>query len=614
MKKIILMMILSINLAFTGCLDNHFSGYASSQSPSLIKQEKKVYRIFYVDSIKGNDNNNGLKKTKAFRTIQRAQKAVKSINKQMTGDIHIVLSAGTYKLSQALLFESADSGFNGYEVIYRSQTNENVVLDGGAQISQWKCIDSVKRIYQAKIEKGTQFRQLYINGKLAIRARTPNAENISDPSGYLRDEIIFKRNKRLFLNDQRIPFSKGMEIVFIDHWKQKRVKPIGSIDLNGRRVWEFSSHTLQHPFFDIFPQDDAPCFYENAYNFLDAPYEWYLDSNNGYVYMIPLLNSDPNYLKVVRPVSNGLIKFVGHDKSSLVKNIVIDGLKLTNVNYVTPNDVGYISSQSRRTIVDENGRHYIVPGSVTLQNAEKIVLNNLYITHSGAHAIVANSDVVRKCIVQACTIENTAGGGIYFNLDDQNSVGNQIKNCTIRNIGKIYSDVAAILFTNTPYVNITNNLIEDCPYTGISLGWSWNDERTSARDAIIESNIIQRVMELHDDGGGIYTLGRIPGTVIKGNYISDIQASSVQGGNDIAAIYLDQGSRGKRIINNVIEDCPKAVTAKNSQISANYFEHNWYDCRWGTVGEDNTVSDNIKVSFGTWDKDALDIIKKAGID
>jgi hypothetical protein len=56
------------------------------------------------------------------------------------------------------------------------------------------------------------------------------------------------------------------------------------------------------------------------------------------------------------------------------------------------------------------------------------------------------------------------------------------------------------------------------------------------------------------DGGGIYTLGFQPGTVLKGNLIHDVERSADAGGSPNNGIFMDQGSKGFVIEDNVIFD------------------------------------------------------------
>ena len=55
------------------------------------------------------------------------------------------------------------------------------------------------------------------------------------------------------------------------------------------------------------------------------------------------------------------------------------------------------------------------------------------------------------------------------------------------------------------------------------------------------------------DGGGIYTLGRQPGAIIKGNYIHDIPRSKDAVGSRNNGILFDQASSEMTVEDNVIK-------------------------------------------------------------
>ena len=72
---------------------------------------------FYV-APGGSDANPGTE-AKPFATLEKARQAVRAINKDMTGDIVVVLRGGVYRIDNTVAFDAEDSGANGHNVIYR---------------------------------------------------------------------------------------------------------------------------------------------------------------------------------------------------------------------------------------------------------------------------------------------------------------------------------------------------------------------------------------------------------------------------------------------------------------------------------------------------------------
>ena len=109
---------------------------------------------------------------------------------------------------------------------------------------------------------------------------------------------------------------------------------------------------------------------------------------------------------------------------------------------------------------------------------------------------------------------------------------------------------------------IAHNEIRDLPYSGMSVGWGWGEEDagggsenyympfkydtpTPSGNNRIEFNHIHHVMSRLHDGGGIYTLGNMPGTIIRGNHIHDNPGAP-------GGIYLDEGSGFIEITGNLV--------------------------------------------------------------
>ena len=144
------------------------SGGASSASGAL-----------YV-SPTGDDSNPGTL-AEPLKTIAKARDLVRTMNGAMTTDITVYLRGGTYPQTSSLTFANADSGSGGFYVKYMAYNNERPLITGGQPIKGWKVSDATNNIYSASAGT-TAFRQLYVNGVKAIRARSPNllANNVAN--------------------------------------------------------------------------------------------------------------------------------------------------------------------------------------------------------------------------------------------------------------------------------------------------------------------------------------------------------------------------------------------------------------------------------------------------
>jgi hypothetical protein len=137
-----------------------------------------------------------------------------------------------------------------------------------------------------------------------------------------------------------------------------------------------------------------------------------------------------------------------------------------------------------------------------------------------------------------------------------NSGGNTVRGCTIERCGAVYYGAVGIWVGLSGNNNVVRNEVRDLPYTGISVGWMWNPTPTPCAGNEVKDNHIHHVMQILSDGGGIYTLGRQPGTKLTGNWIHDVLLNA--GRAESNGMFLDEGSTDLLIENNLIHDVARS--------------------------------------------------------
>ncbi|MEI6580117.1 MAG: hypothetical protein WCN92_11755, partial [Eubacteriales bacterium] len=127
---------------------------------------------FYV-ATNGSDTNDGKTVNTAFATLAKARDAVRTLKSEMKGprDITVLVCGGTYHISETITFTPADSGFDGYNVVYRNYPGETPVVDAGKALTGWQAYKD--GIYRTAYD-GESFRVLSENGKVGTIARTPD--------------------------------------------------------------------------------------------------------------------------------------------------------------------------------------------------------------------------------------------------------------------------------------------------------------------------------------------------------------------------------------------------------------------------------------------------------
>ena len=96
---------------------------------------------------------------------------------------------------------------------------KTAVLSGGRTVSQWKQVKN--GVYKAALPSGVNFRQLYVNDKMEIRARFPNRINEEDYSPYNRVVGFDEKEQTVSVlssDMENIALTAGSEMVINHHW------------------------------------------------------------------------------------------------------------------------------------------------------------------------------------------------------------------------------------------------------------------------------------------------------------------------------------------------------------------------------------------------------------
>ncbi len=260
-----------------------------------------------------------------FATVDRARRAVQALPEPWNRDVIVWLRAGTYELSSTLELSTGDSGKNGYRVIYQpygygTPRQETVALSGGTRVTGWSDPDG-DGIYEARTPSGA-FRQLYVNGQRATRARAPNADADDyredayvpiahwDSPGYEYDADPNEGNRRIGLKAADVPASllklpasqlHRVELVVQRKWAQNRVR-IDSLSPEGPLTYLVPMEPERALFGFGPPRIDGQWAHlENAFVLLDAPGEWFLDVDAQKVYYKPRPGEDMKAAVVATP-------------------------------------------------------------------------------------------------------------------------------------------------------------------------------------------------------------------------------------------------------------------------------------------------------------------------
>ncbi|HEY5911842.1 MAG TPA: right-handed parallel beta-helix repeat-containing protein [Verrucomicrobiae bacterium] len=538
--------------------------------PDLMIAANPPTPVFYV-SPTGNDHWSGSrpaanwrKSDGPFASIPRALQAARdsAAKGRTSGAATIQIRGGTYFLAEPIILTPKDSG-----VTLAAYRNEGPVISGGRLISGWKETKISGRLMwaadvpQAKDGKWN-FRELWVNGQRAVRARHPN-------TGYLKVTALPDSTKDWFTGHERFRFAEGelknwpgitdAEVIVMNRWAESRL-PVRSVD-EKESIASFSKRSV----FQLAPGDLY--YLEGALEALDQPGEWSLDRARGTVYYQPRPGEKLRDILAIAPVLAQVVRGEGHpDKNEFIEGVTLRGLTFSHTEWCFPS--GFDSGKGKPEVepapkaeVGGFAQAAIgVPGSVWGQGLRRCVFEHCSFSNSGTYGL----ELARGCAsnrIVACEFSCLGAGGMKIgetairgNAAEQTG-DNEISDCRIHDGGKMFHSAIGVWIGQSPNNRITHNIIHDFFYTGISIGWTWGYGPALATNNLVAFNHIHHLGKKSDgdgpilsDMGGIYTLGMQPGTRVDNNLWHDIAGLQYGGWG----IYFDEGSSSIVARSNVV--------------------------------------------------------------
>lgn len=341
-------------------------------------------------------------------------------------------------------------------------------------------------------------------------------------------------------------------------------------------------------------QSRVPSYLENAFELLDEPGEWYFDRPAKMLYYMPRPGEDMTKVEVIAPKLEQVLLVRGTlDKP--VHEVSFIGLTFahatwlqpgtgmghpdTQANFIQAHYNGYYRPEFDFAWVSLNGEQVKSPANVVVDTAHGVKFEKCTFSALGGAGLDVQGGAQNN-LVSGCRFDDISGSGIQIGditredhhpSDPRRIVkGNQVLDCTISRTGQDYTDSVGVFYGYTEGTVIAHNEIRDIPYTGITGGWGWGmvdaggggyvsaikfKKPTTCKDNRIEYNHVHKVNQVRDDGGGVYLLGRQPGTVIRGNHIHD----SAHG----HGVYLDEGTADVEVYGNLIYRVHNPVHCNN---------------------------------------------------
>lgn len=504
--------------------------------------------VFYVAS-SGDDNNSGTIDA-PFKTIEKAQDTVRDIISSGTypeTGITVYLRGGEYRMTETFELSAADSGTEEHPVTWSSYPGETARLTGGqalpyddfeaisddmgSKLIEKSAVDKVLQIdlnEQGITDLGRLSRrgyliaeegvlpqaELYIDGSRMQLSRWPNSEWVGttgivrsgarSQTGVLEGAVFtidYDRPTRWKTNINEI-YTSGVlgPNYFYGYFPIEKIEP-GQITLKEGSVTEYySKHFIR---------------YENIFEEIDEPGEYYIDRTTGMLYLYPPENFGEDTDIRLSMLSENMVEGSG------VKNVTFKNLQLDTMRN----------------------------GAIRVTSAENFNIENCEVSGVGTHGIYIDGS---SCEVKNSIVHDIGSTGIVmYGGDYANEISgnNEITNNHIYKAAQIERSYQSgvLLGYRSVGTKVSHNDIHDMPHAAMIV--------YGPNHTIEYNDIYDAVKEFHDMDAIYLNVYQYPwerNVVFRRNYIHDLgHQNFTERQMNVAGIRTDNNGNGLQVLENI---------------------------------------------------------------
>lgn len=498
----------------------------------------------YVDGERGVDQGVGSSQ-QPVQTLRAARDRVKQAKARGAQDILVVLR-GVIRLEATEEFGVDDSASAGHFIVYVSDRERPATISGARVLpGRWTAGVAGRMTFPAN--GLASVRSLSIDDRAVVRARTGQPLLASVINA---DDTINCAGCGLPQTNS----TNAVEVVFAAGWQSARCK--GTLDAAG--MIRLVSPCAQLALHNVVPVTKVLRI-ENSPALINGPGQWAFDSVNQTIVYLPKAGEVLAPARVSVPVVEQLIR------AKQLSNVAFVGIKFQDAAWRQPQtDVGFASHQAD---VYRNGEAFSwttyagtsqMTASFECVECRGVALMDSEFTNlEGAGVRIGEGSDTN--LLFSNRFHEIGGSAIQIGTTDPEKTASAVTRTIVEDnlIDSVAQD-----FVSSPGIfqyyatdtHISNNTIQNLPYSGISVGWGWTLSTipNSARNQIAK-NHVKNVMGVLQDGGGIYLNAAQAGGKVAHNFLQNVLPglSGIHPYPSAMGVYLDNGVRGVTVNNNV---------------------------------------------------------------
>jgi parallel beta-helix repeat protein len=471
--------------------------------------------------------------------------------------VTVWIHGGVYSVGDGISFTKSDRD----NVVYRALPGQQPALDAGLPVTGFgqTIIDNVK-VWAALVPElsarslASPALALYDEAGALPLNRYPSDGYLEADRVELRDaasKLRYGEEGELSSVNSFSAFYAGDDLLK-SPFNPAALPDMGSVIVRVLHLWkdetaylrgfdpETGKITLARPTsLTIWPGDQY--YFENVREGLKTPGSWYLDREAGVLYVVPKPEWDISTLTLKAGVIERMVTLDG------VSNITFKGITFTHTGWSVPDSADFPQAA------------YDVEAAVFASNSKFLSFEDCVFRDLGGTALKLYQGVTDSSVTRS-VFERVGANGVFIhgiNLRDDPRRDERITvaDNEIHDYGVNYRNAVGVLLAHAADCEISHNTIHDGAYTAVSVGWVWGGGYNATRGITIADNLIYNIGSGSlSDMGGIYLLGRQPGTVVSGNVIHDVRYAENDGYGGWG-IYLDEGSSEILVANNLVYNC-----------------------------------------------------------